>query len=124
MVKAVQAKWRKVFTLTLEKITRAGALKRGTGSDVPALEDPPVRPYVNDDKMTVERNNIARVRWEFQEEQLVVARQDEKNEAASKEKARAARQAAADYAEAKLYLTTLQSSFASLVKADTEQARP
>ena len=83
---AERAKWKKVFALILDKITRANGLKKGPGNDMPALDDPPVRPYVNDDRMTIEKNNVARVRWEFQEHQLVLARQSEKKEAVLRRK--------------------------------------
>jgi hypothetical protein len=123
-VRAEKAKWKKVFDLTFEKITRANGPKVGPVHELPPLEDPPVRPYVYDDKMTAERNNTEKIKWEFQEQQLGLARLSEKKEAAAREKARALRQAASDRAEAKLYVGSLQASFASVAKAHAKYGGP
>ena len=119
-LRAERAKWKKVFDLIYDKVTRANAPKVDPVPDLPPLEDFPVRPYEYDDKMTIEKNATAKIRWEFKEQQLVVTRLSEKKEATSREKARANRQAAADRAEAKLYLSSLQTSFASVAEAYTK----
>ena len=93
-------------------------IRREPGHDVPALEDLPVRPYVNDDRMTVDKNNSAKVLWDFKEKQAKKARENEKEEAASKAKATAARQAASDREEAKLCTGAMKESFAKLSKAN------
>ena len=67
-----------MFALVLGKITRANDPRRGPGQDVPPLEDLPVRPYVNDDRMTVDKNNSAKVLWDFKEKQAKKARKMKK----------------------------------------------
>ena len=107
-----------MFALILEKITRANDPTRGLGQDVPPLEDLPVRPYVNDDKMTVEKNNSAKVLWDFKEKQAKKARKIEKKEAVLKAKTTAARQEASNREEAKFCTGAMKEGFAKLSKAN------
>ena len=92
----------------------------GPEHDVPALEDLPIRPYVNDDKMTADKNKAAKVMWDFKEKQAKNAQETEREITVSKAIATATCQAESDREEAKLCTGALKSSFEKISKANDE----